>query len=332
MSKPNILVTGGAGFLGSHLCDALVNQANVICVDNFTTGSESNINHLLAHPSFKFIRHDISQPLNLGEYRELDAFQVEALGISKIYHLACPTSPKRFDAFRYDTLRANALGSINVLELAKQHTATIFIASSAVVYGPRRADNAYVSESMEGSVDMLSPRACYDEGKRFTETCAITYKQVFGVDVRIGRLFRLYGPRMPLGEGHMIPDFILAALEGKPLVVYGSKTFSTSLCYVADAVEAIERFMQLDTIDTPLNIGSDQDLLIEEVAKTVIDLTHSASSIQYEDPLLFMSPLPLPDISIAKDLLGWLPITTLKKGIERTIEYTLAEKGIVSLK
>ncbi len=243
IDKKNVVVTGGAGFIGSFLCEELVRDANVICVDNFISGSQQNIDHLLRLPNFIFIRHDLRTPLDLAQFPELERFRVPFQGVQEIYHLAAPTSPKEFEQYRIETLEAHSLVMKHVLDLAKAHEARLVHASSSVVYGARPADKTPFAESYLGPVDFLSPRACYDEGKRFAETAIATYRDVHGIDARIARIFRTYGPRMPIFHGHMIPDFMTDALDGKDLVIYGDASFSTSLVYVTDVVEALVKLM-----------------------------------------------------------------------------------------
>lgn len=329
--KKNILVTGGAGFLGSHLCDELVKTAKVICVDNFVSGQRSNIEHLLQNSNFILINHDITEPLDLTKFPELDQFRVEFQGVQEVYHMACPTSPKNFMDQRMATLDANSLGMKYTLELAKQYNAKYLFASSSVVYGMRNVDDPYFLESHVGSIDQLSPRACYDMGKKFAETMVNTYHEIHGLRTRIARIFRTYGPRMQLNNGHMIPDFIVQALQNQELVVYGDETFRTSLCYASDVVDGLVRLMATTHDSFTANIGSDQDVPILTVADKIIKMTNSQSHIRFEAPLLFMTPLGLPVITAAKDDLGWIPVVTLERGLQMTIDYAKAERSRIGL-
>ncbi|MEN9558565.1 MAG: hypothetical protein RL141_934 [Candidatus Parcubacteria bacterium] len=329
--KKNILVTGGAGFIGSHLCERLLQDARVICMDNFITSEESNIDVLLQNPDFEFIRHDITLPFDLDSFPELARFKLKFQGIQEIYHLAAPTSPKKFDQYRMQTLYTLSIGTKNVMDAALTYRAKTLFTGSSVMYGPRPADGRPFREDEHGTADTLSPRACYDEGKRFAETVCATYAQVHGLDVKIARLFRTYGPRMPLFDGHMIPDFILNALDGTPLTVYGDDTFRTSLCYVSDVVDGLLKLMQAPSDIGPVNIGSDVDLPITDITSRVLQLTNSASQIAFQPPLLFMTSLGLPDTTKAKDRLGWLPLVTLDDGLKKTIEYTMAHKHLLTL-
>ncbi len=327
--KPNVLVTGGAGFIGSFLCEKLLNDCRVVCIDNFVTSQENNIDHLLKNQDFEFIRADINEPIDFDKYPELERFQLKFQGFQEVYHLACPTSAKNFDELRYQTLLSNSVGMRNVLELAVANKAKFFFASSSVIYGTRPADGHLFKEEEYGTFDHLTPRSCYDEGKRWAETMAYTYSQVHGIDVRIGRIFRTYGPRMLLNDGQMLPDFMINALDGKDLVIYGDESFRTSLIYVSDVVDAIVRLMRMPKDPGPVNIGSDYDIRIADVAKKIAELTGSSSKIGFEAPLLFMSQLGLPDLTRAKDQLGWLPLVSLEAGLKHSIEYTIAHRGLL---
>lgn len=331
--KSNVLVTGGAGFIGSHLCEKLLAaNARVVCLDNFVTSQESNIDPLLKNPDFEFIRQDVNAAFDLEAFPELARFKLKFQGIQEIYNLACPTSPKKFDQFRMQSLYANSIGMKNVLDLAVKYKAKVLHASTSVVYGPRPADGHPFREEEYGAADMLSPRACYDEGKRFAETCCATYAQVHGTDARIARIFRTYGPRMPIYDGHMIPDFIMNALDNKDLVIYGDETFRTSLVYVSDVADGMMKLMAAPAGTSPLNLGSDLDVPIVEVAQRIIEMTGSSSKITFQPPLLFMTELGLPDLTKAKDALGWLPLVGLDDGLKKAIDYTVAHKGLLGFK
>ena len=323
----NVLVTGGAGFIGSFLSERLLREgANVICLDNFATSHVRNIEPLLQHPRFQFLRLDVNKPFDLESFRELAAFRVAYDGLAEIYHLACPTSIKQFDQFKIQTLESNSLGNHHVLELAVKYGAKALLSSSSVVYGSREDTRAtFLREEERGIVDHLSPRACYDEGRRFSETMFETYRQVHGTDTRIVRIFRTYGPRMPLFDGHLIPDFVLNALEGKPLEIYGGEEFRTSLVYVEDVVDGMLRVSRAPSVDGPVNLGSDHDFLIKDVAQKVIEMTGSSSEIVFKPQLPFLSELGLPDISRAKEL-GWIPLMRLEDGLQRTIDYLQANR------
>lgn len=328
--KKNILVTGGAGFIGSHLCEELLRNGNkVICVDNFSTGNERNIDALLQNQDFIFLRLDINEQFNLEQFSELGPFKIPFQGIQEIYHLACPTSIKKFEEYKIQTLLSNSLGNYHILELAKKYRAKVLYSSSSVVYGKRDNNDLYESEDEIGVVDQLSERACYDEGKRFSETMFETYKQVHGIDTKIVRIFRTYGPRMPLFDGHLIPDFILNALDNKDLILNGGKDFSTSLCYITDVIDGLVRIMDAKENLGAVNLGSDVDLHIGTIAKQIIDMTDSSSKMIDGQNFAFLSELALPHIEKAKKL-GWFPLIRLEDGLKRTIEYIKANKILLT--
>lgn len=329
--KKNVLVAGGAGFLGSHLCDRLVETSKVICVDNFIGGDERNIDHLLANPNFVFVKADITQSLDLENLPELQKFKIQFQGVQEIYNAACPTSPALFADQRLAIAAANSIGVKNLLDLAHKQQATFIQFSSSVVYGPRRENNDQVSENNLGVVDPVNGRACYDEGKRFAESLTATYRDVLGLDVKIARIFRTYGPRMKLDDKQMIPDFIYSALENKDLVIYGDNNFDTSLCYVDDTVDALIKLAASDAHE-PINIGSDQDENLTRVAEKIIALIGSNSKIKYEPAELFMTKLAIPDIRKAKEELGWMPITTLDNGLQKTVDDLRASKGLLNVR
>jgi len=336
MSQPltfehqNILVTGGAGFIGSHLCEYLLKEGHrVICVDNLSTGDAKNIDTLLQNANFRFIRLDINMPFDLESFSELAPFKLPFQGIQQIYHLACPTSIKNFDQFKIQTLLSNSLGNYHILELAKKYRAKILLGSSSVVYGERKDGAPLVEEEEKGIVDHLTPRACYDEGKRFSETMFETYRQVHSLEIRVARIFRTFGPRMPLFDGQLIPDFILHALDGKDLVLYGGKGFKTSLAYITDVIDGLVRIMEAKEYAGPINLGSDVDLSLEEVANQIIAMTNSTSKVVEGENFVFLSELALPRIDRAKEL-GWFPLVRLEDGLRQTIEYMKANKLLLS--
>ncbi len=325
--KKNVLVTGGAGFIGSHLCDELVKTCKVICLDNFLTGDERNIDHLLSDPNFVFIRHDIAEPLDLEEVPSLQKFKIQFQGLQEIYNLACPMSPKDFEQNKEATLLVNSYGTKNVLDLAIKYKAKLMHFSSSVVYGPRPSDNKKIDEEFIGEVDTLSDRSSYDEGKRFAETLVINYRNIYNLDAKISRIFRIYGPRMKLDDNQMIPDFIRDSLNNKNLIVFGDRGFFSSFCYVSDCIDAVIKMMEIN-VSGPVNIGSDVDINITDFAEKIIKMTASKSKIIYKDRILFMTPLCLPDIAKARNELGWIPIVTLEKGLEKTINDLKASKGL----
>jgi UDP-glucuronate decarboxylase len=326
--KKNILITGGAGFIGSHICDELIKSAKVICLDNFSTGDEKNIDHLLAEPNFEFVRHDITESIELEKLPELQKFKIEFQGIQEIYHLACPMSPKDFVKNKMPVLLANSYGIKNALDLARKYEAKFLHFSSSVVYGPRRKkDSEKIGEEDLGRVDLLSARSSYDEGKRFAETMVKNYREVFKIDAKIIRLFRIYGPRMQLDDDQMLPDFVSNALDNKNLVIFGDASFSSALCYISDCVDAALKMMSSD-LTGPVNIGSDVEVNLTDLAKKVIAMIGAKSRIIYSERKLFMTPLCLPDIAKARNELGWMPVISLEKGLEKTIYELRASKGL----
>ncbi|TSC56199.1 MAG: NAD-dependent dehydratase [Parcubacteria group bacterium Gr01-1014_18] len=329
--KKNVLVLGGAGFIGSHLCEELLRESKVICVDNFISSTRSNIEHLLKNPNFILLKHDIIEPLLLENLSELDAFNLKFQGIQEVYNLAIPMNPKDFEQVKIQTLLANSYGTKNALDLALKYKAKLFHASSAVVYGERIDEHTLFAEDYVGALNQFSPRSNYDLGKKFSESMVYHYNQAYGVDGRIGRIFRTYGPRTPLGKGHMIPDFIVSALRGEDLVIYGNENFTTTLVYVSDVVDAILRQIKLDQNIGAVNIGTDVLIRLVDVCGQIIRKTNSNSKIRFEPTLLFMSELGIPDITRAREKLGWLPIMTLDKGLDKAIEYTLAHEVLLGV-
>lgn len=324
--KKNVVVTGGAGFIGSHLCDQLIKEAKVICIDNFLTGSEKNIDHLLSEPNFEFIRHDISEPINLEDLPELKKFKIEFQGVQEIYNLACPMSPRDFEENLIPTLIANSYGVKNVIDLALKYSAKLVHFSSSVVYGFDRRDHK-IKEDELGMSQINSPRSAYDEGKKFAETMITNYQKVKQLNASILRVFRTYGPRMKIDDGQMIPDFINNALEGKDLVIYGDETFTSSFCYVSDCVDAAIKAAQ-DGYQGAINIGSDVVVPLLDVANLIINQIKPGLKVRFEKEMLFMKPLNIPDINLARTELDWMPVISLKDGLEKTIYELKASKGL----
>jgi len=327
--KKNILVTGGAGFIGSHLCERLLKKYNVICLDNFSTGSEKNINHLVQFPNFEFVRKDLSKSFDLSKIPELEKFQVNVNGLYAIFNLACPTSAKNFEKYKMATLDANCGAMKNIMELVVKYKSKFIHLSTSVIYGGRDKQNGRVEESEGGVVDHLSPRGVYDEGKRFAETIVATYHQVYKTDYKVARVFRVYGPRQRLYDGEMIPDFVVDATKNKTLEVFGDKNFGTSLVYVTDVVDALEKMIGARVDLGPINIGSDVDTKLSDIANKIISMTGSKSKVVYKKELPFITELVLPDIKKAKTELGWFPLVRLEDGLKKTIDYTLAHKELL---
>jgi len=305
--RKRILVTGGAGFLGSFLCERLLEEnCDVICVDNFYTGTKRNIVHLLSNPYFELQRHDITFPL----YLEVD----------QIYNLACPASPIHYQNDPVQTTKVNVHGSINMLGLAKRLKATILQASTSEVYGDPTVHPQ--TEAYWGNVNTIGPRSCYDEGKRCAETLFFDYHRQHGLKIKVARIFNTYGPRMHPNDGRVISNFIVQALTGKDITVYGDGKQTRSFCYVDDMVDALIRMMNSpEGFTGPVNIGNPGEYSILELAEKIIDLTGSKSNIVFK-PLPQDDPLQRqPDITLAKRHLGWGPTTDLDKGLQRTVAY-----------
>src|ERR671913_1494259 len=306
-ANQRVLVTGGAGFLGSHLCDRLLAQGHdVLCVDNFFTGSRRNVERLLEHPRFELMRHDVTFPL----YVEVD----------RVYNLACPASPVHYQFDPVQTTKTSVHGAINMLGLAKRVRATILQASTSEVYGdpevhPQR-------EGYWGHVNPVGPRACYDEGKRCAETLFFDYHRQHGVPIKVARIFNTYGPRMHVADGRVVSNFIVQALRGEPISIYGDGRQTRSFCYVDDLVAGLIGLMESGPqITGPINIGNPNEFTVRELAEQVIRLTNSTSKI-VEAPLPQDDPKQRqPDISKAKRDLGWEPSIQLEQGLVKTIDY-----------
>ena len=307
VQRTRVLVTGGAGFLGSHLCQRLVEQGcDVLCVDNYYTGSKDNIAHLLGKPNFELLRYDVTFPL----YVEVD----------QIYNLACPASPVHYQNDPVQTTKTSVHGAINMLGLAKRLNATILQASTSEVYGDPTVHPQ--TEIYRGNVNPIGPRACYDEGKRCAETLFFDYHRQHGLNIRVARIFNTYGPRMHPNDGRVVSNFIVQALRGEAITVYGDGRQTRSFCYVDDLVEGLIRLMAApDQVTGPVNTGNPDEFTILELAQKVIALTGAKSEIRYA-PLPEDDPIQrCPDISLAKSLLDWQPSVALDAGLEKTIGY-----------
>ena len=324
--RKNVLVTGGAGFIGSHLCDALVKDAHVICVDNFSTSTVSNIEHLLQNPNFEFINHDITQPFDLRTYDELERFKLRFQGIQEIYHLACPISKRHFEDFKIATILSNSVGVKHVLDAAVAYQSKILYASSSVLYGPRHADQIFVKETDPCIIDHLTPYGAYDEGKRFSEAILYTYGDVYKLDVKIARIFRTYGSRMKIFDGNLLPDMINSALDGKDVELSGSDDARIALCDVSDIVDGLIKHMRSPIDVTVVNLGSDQEYFLSAIAEKVIRLTNSSGRIRFEPTQQTTHEAPLPDITKARQILHWLPLVRLDDGLQKMIEYARSRR------
>ncbi len=302
-----VLVTGGAGFIGSHLCDRLLAQGEeVFCLDDFSTGFLQNVRHLLQHPGFTLIEHDVTRPLRLQ--------------VDQIYNLACPASPRHYQADPVRTTRTTVLGALNMLELARELGVPILQSSTSEIYGDPLVHPQH--EGYWGHVNPVGPRSCYDEGKRCAESLFFDYHRQYGVPIRVCRIFNVYGPRMAPDDGRVVSSLLVQALQGKPLTVFGSGRQTRSFCYVQDMVEGLIRFMNnRDGFIGPLNLGNPEEFTILDLARTVVELTGSCSAVEH-------LPLPeddprqrKPDIGLAKRVLGWQPRISLREGLDKTAAY-----------
>lgn len=306
-SRKRILVTGGAGFLGSHLCERLLGDGcDVICADNFFTGARDNILHLLNEPHFELIRHDVTFPL----YVEID----------EIYNLACPASPVHYQSDPVQTTKTSVHGAINMLGLAKRTNAKILQASTSEVYGDPEIHPQ--PETYKGNVNPIGVRACYDEGKRCAETLFFDYRRQHGLNIRVARIFNTYGPRMHPNDGRVVSNFIVQALKGEPVTIYGDGTQTRSFCYADDLIDGLVRLMAApDDVTGPINLGNPNEFTIGGLAKKVIAMTGSKSDLQ-SAPLPSDDPLQrCPDITLAAKELGWKPKVELEEGLKKTIAY-----------
>jgi UDP-glucuronate decarboxylase len=307
ISRKRVLVTGGAGFIGSHLCERLLAQGHqVLCVDNYFTGTRDNIAHLLAHPQFEAMRHDITFPL----YVEVD----------EIYNLACPASPVHYQFDPVQTTKTSISGALNMLGLAKRLKAKVLQASTSEVYGDPEVHPQ--TEDYRGSVNPLGPRACYDEGKRCAETLFFDYFRQHKVRIKVVRIFNTYGPRMHPNDGRVVSNFIVQALQGQPITIYGEGTQTRSFCFVDDLVEGLMRLMDTpDDVTGPVNIGNPHEITVRELAERVIALCGAGVALE-KRPLPQDDPTRrCPDIGLARRLLGWEPKVPLEDGLARTVAY-----------
>jgi UDP-glucuronate decarboxylase len=301
-----VLVTGGAGFIGSHLCEKLIQEGHdVICLDNFFTGKKENIQGLISHPSFELLRHDITLPI--------------LLEVDRIYNLACPASPIHYQYNPVKTIKTSVMGTINMLGLAKRVRARILQASTSEIYGDPQVHPQ--NEEYWGNVNPIGIRSCYDEGKRVAETLMMDYHRQNGVDVKIVRIFNTYGPRMAVEDGRVVSNFIVQALRGQDLTVYGEGEQTRSFCYVDDLVDGLVRMMETEEFTGPVNLGNPAETTILEFAHRIIRLTGSRSRIVFRDLPADDPKQRKPDITLARKRLGWEPQVDVESGLKRTIEY-----------
>lgn len=307
MRKTRVLVTGGAGFLGSHLCDRLIEMGNdVVCVDNLFTGNKDNIRHLLDSPYFEFIRHDIIQPV----FVECD----------QIYNLACPASPVQYQRDPIYTTKTSLYGAFNTLGLAKRTGARILQTSTSEVYGDPECNPQ--PETYRGCVNTIGPRSCYDEGKRVAETLFFDYYRQHRVDIKVMRIFNTYGPRMDIGDGRVVSNFIVQALKGEDITIYGNGSQTRSFCYVDDLIDGMIRLMNSrEGFTGPVNVGNPEEFTIKELAELIVAMTDSASRLIYKELPVDDPVQRKPDITLAQKELGWKPEIKLEDGLKKTIEY-----------
>ena len=308
------LITGGAGFIGSHLCEYLLDRGEeVLCLDNFFTGRKENIVHLLGNPNFELIRHDVTNPI--------------VLECDRIFNLACPASPVHYQFNPVKTIKTNVMGALNMLGLAKRVKARILQASTSEIYGDPEVHPQV--EAYWGNVNPTGPRSCYDEGKRVAETLFFDYHLQNKVDIRVIRIFNTYGPRMLVNDGRVVSNFIVQALRGEPITIYGEGSQTRSFCYVNDLVAGMVRMMDTDGFTGPVNLGNPGEFTIKQLAEEVIELTGAKSQLVYKDLPANDPTRRRPDISLAKEKLDWEPTIALRQGLERTIAYfdNLLRKG-----
>ncbi len=311
-----VLVTGGAGFIGSHLCEFLLNKGDeVICVDNFFCGFKKNIQHLLSNPNFELIRHDITLPLFLE--------------VDQIYNLACPASPVHYQYNPIKTVKCSTLGVINMLGLAKRCKARILQASTSEVYGDPQVHPQV--ESYWGNVNPIGIRSCYDEGKRVAECLFMDYHRMNKVDIRIARIFNTYGPRMAVSDGRVVSNFIVQALRNEPITIYGDGSQTRSFCFVSDLVLGLYCLMNQDKILGPVNLGNPGEFTIKELAEKVIQLTGSKSKVVFKELPRDDPVRRKPDIGLAKKELGWEPKVQLEEGLQRTTDWFKAPPNEISI-
>lgn len=309
-----VLVTGGAGFIGAHLCERLLESGEkVVCLDNFKTGSRDNVKHLRTDKSFEMVKKDLLDPLDFR--------------IDRVFNLACPASPQRYQKDPIGTIKINTIGMIGLLELARRRKARILQASTSEVYGDPLAHPQ--SEDYWGNVNPIGPRSCYDEGKRIAESLMFAYGAQHRVDIRVARIFNTYGPRMGTDDGRVVSNFIVQALEGNDITVYGDGSQTRSFCYVSDMVEGLCRLMDAENFTGPVNLGNPAEITVLDLARKVKKMTGSVSMIRFR-PLPTDDPVRRrPDITLAKRKLGWKPKVDLDTGLRKTIDYfrTVLDRG-----
>lgn len=336
MSRPifdtkNVLVIGGAGFIGSHLCDALIKNAKVICLDNFLTGSERNIDHLLANPNFEFIKHDINKPFKLDPQElGLTKFKAAWQGVQEIYFMASPSANSDVEKFPIETMMVNSVGLKNALDLAVENEATFCYISSDAVYGEVPADKMKrVTEDVEGVVHHIDPHSARSVGQRFGEALVEQYRRHKKIDVRIARVFNTYGPRMRLNSSRLIANFTYHALNNEEIHIYGGADALGSYTYIDDMIKGLMRLMDQGD-EAPVNLGSDAPIKLVDLAEAIIAQLQTSSAVTVNDDAPENYELPIiPDISRAKDKLGWFPVTLFDNGLEQTVDDLKASRGLI---
>jgi UDP-glucuronate decarboxylase len=301
-----ILVTGGAGFLGSHLCDRLIQAGHeVVCLDNFFTGARKNVEHLLDDHRFELVRHDVTQPLTIE--------------VDQIYHLACPASPIHYQRNPVRTIRTAVHGTLNMLDMAREVHAKLLIASTSEVYGDPQQHPQ--EEEYWGHVNPIGPRACYDEGKRCAEALTVSYARQYGIQTRIARIFNTYGPRMHANDGRVVSNFVVQALRDEPITIYGDGSQTRSFCFVSDLIDGLMRFMALGNDPGPVNLGNPREQTISDLARMIVGMTGSRSEVVFQ-PLPTDDPVRRkPNTDKAKAILGWEPRVSVEEGLAATIDY-----------
>jgi len=322
-SKKNILVIGGAGFIGSFLCEELAKKNNVICLDNFITSNVENIRLLIQLPNFEFIKHDICQAINLDELPELSKFKVNVHGFQEIYNLACPTVQKDYKSLIIETILTNSIGVKNSLDLAVRYQAKYLLGSTSSVYG--NCQNKVINEATYCDFDYLGPRSAYNEGKRFAEMMITKYSQYYNLSFRIARIFSTYGPRMINKDARLIPDFIEQALNNQTIEIEGNEKTKINYLYVQDLVDGLVKLMKNEE-NLIVNLAGEEEFLLKEIVQKIINLTNSKSTIKFINPPEFITRATKADITQAKEKLGWFPIVSLEEGLIKTINYLKANK------
>jgi len=334
--RPNVLVIGGAGFIGSHLCEYLLTRANVICVDNYSSGQESNIDHLLSNPHFEFVRHDITEPLDFRHYPGVDRFKVGFIGVQEIYHLACAGSPRYYLAHPLEVMTASAQGTRNVLDIAVSFRSKVLFGSDILVYGKIEGDATQPNEEYRGDFDHLLPENWYAESKRYAESLIEAYRMQYSLTTKIVRLFGVYGPNMAINDGRVVPEYIQKALEGKPLVVPKDRSIC-SFCYIDDAVSGLTKIMELEESGR-YNLGQSVAYQLSEVAQKIITKVGSSSQVVVDGDAAdadqhraWVQQCQIGDTAKVRHDAEWFPLVLLDEGLDKTIDYLKSRRGVTGI-